>query len=160
MLTRRRFLSHGCSLGVASATLTTSLLQLGLARTAAAQDATGYRALVCVLLAGGNDSYNMLVPRDPGQYAAYAGIRADLALPAESLQPLSGTDAAGRSYGVHPGMSALRSLYDVRDAALIANVGTLLEPFDSNAVESGSARLPVGLFSQTRFKPSVLRFTK
>ncbi|MGB5345862.1 MAG: hypothetical protein WBN23_06845, partial [Woeseia sp.] len=64
MMTRRNFLTHSCSLGLASATVSTNLLQLGLARTAAAQSGPGYKALVCVLLAGGNDSFNMLVPRD------------------------------------------------------------------------------------------------
>ena len=64
MITRRQFLSHGCALGVATQTLGSTLLSLGAARNAAAQSAGDYRALVCVLLAGGNDSYNMLVPTD------------------------------------------------------------------------------------------------
>ncbi|MEO1245847.1 MAG: DUF1501 domain-containing protein [Pseudomonadota bacterium] len=147
MLTRRRFLQHSCSLGVASATVTSSLLTLGLARNAAAQAAPGYRALVCILLAGGNDSYNMLVPTDNDQYDEYSAIRSDLALPQASLLPLPGTTAAGRSYGLHPGMPELRDLYANGDAALIANVGTLLEPFDLQAFEGGTARLPLGLFS-------------
>ena len=36
MISRRKFLSHGCSLGLATATLSSSLLNLGLARQAAA----------------------------------------------------------------------------------------------------------------------------
>ena len=48
-----------------------------------------YRALVCIMLGGGNDSYNMLVPNDSDTYAAYANIRSDLALPREDLLPLS-----------------------------------------------------------------------
>ena len=147
MMTRRSFLTHSCSLGVASATVTSGLLGLGLARTAAAQAAPGYRALVCILLAGGNDSYNMLVPLDDDQYGEYRGIRSDLALPQNELLPLPGTTANGRRYGVHPGMPELQSLFTNGDAALIANVGTLLEAFDPVAVENGSARLPLGLFS-------------
>ena len=57
MMTRRGFLSHSCSLGIASATVASTMLQMGFARTAAAQSAPGYKALVCILLAGGNDSY-------------------------------------------------------------------------------------------------------
>jgi uncharacterized protein (DUF1501 family) len=147
MITRRQFLSHGCALGVASQTLGTTLLSLGAARNAAAQSAGDYRALVCVLLAGGNDSYNMLVPSDSAQYAEYAAIRADLALPQSSLLPLSLSDTGGRAFGLHPGMGALQQLVNDGDAALVANVGTLLEPFDAGAVENGTARLPVGLFS-------------
>jgi uncharacterized protein (DUF1501 family) len=41
---------------------------------------SGYRALVCINLAGGNDSFNMLVPSDEVQYAAYANARGNLAL--------------------------------------------------------------------------------
>ena len=67
MMTRRKFLTHSCSLGLATATVSSTLLQLGLARSAAAQGVSDYRALVCVLLAGGNDSYNMLVPAEAGQ---------------------------------------------------------------------------------------------
>jgi len=127
--------------------MASTLLQLGLARTAAAQSAPGYRALVCILLAGGNDSYNMLVPVDNDQYSEYRGIRADLALPQSSVLTLPGTTANGRSYGLHPGMTGLHSLVSNGDAAMMANVGTLLEAFDANAVQNGTAKLPLGLFS-------------
>ena len=149
MFNRRDFLTHSCSLGVASATASTTFLQLGLARSAAAQSAPGYRALVCVLLAGGNDSFNMLVPADVDQYTEYQGIRSDLALPLASLLTLPGTTPAGRSYAVHPGMPELQSLYASGDAAMVANTGTLLEAFDGAAVEAGTARLPLGLFSHS-----------
>lgn len=147
MITRRKFLSHSCSLGVAATTVSSTLLQLGLARSAAAQTAPGYRALVCVLLAGGNDSYNMLVPTDNDQYAEYAGIRSDLALAQNDLLPLPGTTASGRSYGLHPGMPELQALFTDGDAAMVANVGTLLEAFDAQAYASGTASVPLGLFS-------------
>lgn len=147
MMTRRNFLSHSCSLGLASATISSSLLQLGLARTAAAQNAPGYRALVCVLLAGGNDSFNMLVPRDSDQHAEYQSIRSDLALPQAALLALPGTASNGRNYGLHPGMPELQSLFANGDAAMIANVGTLVEAFDAQAVANGTAQLPLGLYS-------------
>ena len=82
MMTRRGFLSHTCSLGIASATVTSSLLSLGLARTAAAQGAPDYRALVCILLAGGKqDAYERSVIRQrvgggvPREREADAGRR-------------------------------------------------------------------------------------
>lgn len=149
MLNRRKFLNHSCSLGVAAATMSSSLLQLGLARHAAAQTATDYRALVCILLAGGNDSYNMLVPFDNDQYGEYASLRSDLALAQSSLLPLAGTTAQGRQYAVHPGMSEIQQLYDNGEVALVANVGTLLEPFNAPAFSNGTARLPLGLFSHS-----------
>ncbi|NOX68606.1 MAG: DUF1501 domain-containing protein [Gammaproteobacteria bacterium] len=149
MISRRKFLTHGCSLGVATATATSTLLQLGLARTAAAQSAQGYRALVCILLAGGNDSFNMLVPVDADQYAEYRTIRSDLALGSADLLPLPGTTTAGRSYGLHPGMTALHALYAAGEAAMIANVGTLIKPFDPAAYAAGNLSMPLGLFSHS-----------
>jgi uncharacterized protein (DUF1501 family) len=147
MISRRKFLSHSCSLGLASATLSSTLLNLGLARRAAAQGATDYRALVCILLAGGNDSWNMLVPTDADQYARYQAIRTDLALPRSSLLALPGATRDGRSYGLHPGMPGLQALVAGGDAGLLCNVGTLREPFDPVALANGSARAPLGLFS-------------
>ncbi|MFK8041646.1 DUF1501 domain-containing protein [Congregibacter sp.] len=149
MLNRRGFLKHSCSLGVATATLGSSLLQLGLARQASAQSTGDYKALVCILLAGGNDSYNMLVPRDTDLYNSYADIRSDLALPRESLLDLPGTDGEGRSFGLHPGMPGVQSLFANGQAATIANVGTLLAPMDSAALASGSTALPLGLYSHS-----------
>lgn len=149
MLNRRRFLGHSCSLGVAGATLGSSLLQLGYARQASAQGTSDYKALVCILLAGGNDSYNMLVPYDGDQYTRYADIRSDLALARDSLRPLSGTDVRGRRYGVHPGMPGLQSLFASGEAALLAGVGTLLQPMDASQLQNGSVPTPLGLFSHS-----------
>lgn len=149
MISRRRFLTHSCKLGVATAALSSSVLQLGLARSLAAQPAEEYRALVCILLAGGNDSYNMVVPMDQDQYAQYQEIRSDLALARERLLPLSGTTLNGRSYAVHPGMSEVQSLFNRGELAVVANTGTLLEPFDAIAMQNGTAKVPLGLFSHS-----------
>ncbi len=40
-----------------------------------------YRALVCVFMFGGNDSFNMLVPNTSAEYSAYAMSRQNLAIP-------------------------------------------------------------------------------
>jgi uncharacterized protein (DUF1501 family) len=149
MLNRRRFLKHSCQLGIAGVTLGSSVLQLGLARQASAQSAGDYKALVCVLLAGGNDSYNMLVPYDPDTYGAYAAIRSDLALPRESLLPLANTDSLGRQFALHPGMPGLQTLFDNGEAAMLASVGTLLAPMEVSQLQAGNLALPLGLFSHS-----------
>jgi uncharacterized protein (DUF1501 family) len=145
-LSRRQLLTHSCRLGVASATLASTALSLGLARQASAAALSDYRALVCVLLAGGNDSFNMVVPNDADQYGEYQSLRSDLALPQADLLPLNGLAANGRSYALHPGMAGTQALYNRGDLAVVANVGTLLEPVDAAAVEAG-ARVPLGLYS-------------
>lgn len=147
-MNRRRLLTHSCQLGIASATVSSSLLSLGLAREAAAATLGDYRALVCILLAGGNDSFNMVVPNDADQYAEYAALRSDLALPQAQLLPLAGTASNGRNYALHPGMSGVQQLYNSGDLAVIANVGTLIEPVDAAAIEAG-ARVPLGLYSHS-----------
>ena len=72
---RRNFLRQlSCTLcaGGASAFLP----QLDLISSAAAQGTVpGYKALVCVYLAGGNDSWNMVVPYDQARYDVYATSR-------------------------------------------------------------------------------------
>ena len=149
MLTRRRFLTHSCSMGLAAATAGSTLLQLGFARQAAAQSADGYRALVCVLLAGGNDSFNMLVPDDDDQYGQYAAIRSDLALPRSDRLPVTQAAPGGRRYALHPGMTGLQELVNSGDAVLLANVGTLAEPFVPGLLDGPASRVPVGLFSHS-----------
>ncbi len=147
MISRRNFLGHSCKAGLSLATASSGLISLGLARQAAAAGTLGdYRALVCVLLAGGNDSFNMLVPNDSDQYTEYQNIRSDLALDQNTLLPLPGTTAQGRSYAMHPGMPEAVNLYTNGELALLANVGTLLEPVDAAAVAAG-ARVPLGLYS-------------
>ncbi len=147
MTSRRKFLTHTCSLGVAAATASTTILSLGFARQAAAQSLPDYRALVCILLAGGNDSFNMVVPNDSDQYSEYLAIRSDLALEQSVLLPLSGTTSNGRNYALHPGMPEVQSLFANGDAAVIANVGTLIEPVDATEIDYGTAKLPLGLYS-------------
>ncbi|MXZ44326.1 MAG: DUF1501 domain-containing protein [Gammaproteobacteria bacterium] len=149
MLNRRHFLTHSCGLGVAAATASTTALTLGLTRSVAASTQDGYKALVCILLAGGNDSYNMLLPYDQDQYDEYAKIRSDLALSYDSLLPLSNTTKEDRSYALHAGIDEIRQIYEAGDLAFVANVGTLLEPVDAKAFKARTAKLPLGLFSHS-----------
>ena len=149
MLNRRRFLTHSCGLGVAAATSSTTALTLGLTRSVAASTTDGYKALVCILLAGGNDSYNMLLPYDQDQYDEYAKIRSDLALGYDSLLPLSKETTDGRSYALHAGIDEIRQIYEAGNLAFVSNVGTLIEPVDVEAIKARKAKLPLGLFSHS-----------
>ncbi len=108
-----------------------------------------YKALVCLFLAGGNDSFNMLVPRGPEEHAEYATVRGDLALPAASLLPITPTNSDGRQYGLHPAMPEVKQLFDTGDLAFVANVGSLVEPTTKAGILSGNARLPLGLYSHS-----------
>src|SRR5205823_5231763 len=77
---------------------------------ALASNSAPYQALVCIFLAGGNDSHNMVIPVTTAQqnYGVYAQGRQTLALPQNALQIISnGAD----TYGLHPLMPEMASLY-------------------------------------------------
>lgn len=134
MLTRRQFLKSGCAAAAASA-LPGPVAAGGLGTPA---DMESYRALVCIVLGGGADSYNMLVPMDATAYATYARRRGKLALRPDELEPLSNGDGQGKSYAMHQGLGELAGLYAAGEVALLANVG----PLPVNREYPGSARAP------------------
>jgi uncharacterized protein (DUF1501 family) len=137
---RRNFLRHAGALAG-----TAALGQLGVfaARAAAAND---YKALVCIFLYGGNDTNNMIVPLDTAGYANYAQTRSYLALPQAQLLPL--TVAGGTSpYGLHPSLPGLASLWASGNLAVVANVGTLVQPLTKAQYLSTTTLKPESLFS-------------
>src|SRR5256885_4073533 len=109
-----------------------------------------FRALVCLFLYGGNDANNMVVPIDNTTYNVYSAARGPLALGQSSLLPLNlvTADPQGRSFGLHPSMPELQSLFNNdRKLAIMANVGTLVEPTSAAQYLNGTAKLPPQLFS-------------
>jgi len=159
-LSRRRFLGEASCAAVGSTAMFSTMLNLELgARAAAAQLAPpdDYKALVCVFLAGGNDSYNMLVPTDDLHYEAYTRARGNIALRKDDEEPLLGPildldrhpdDDPQRSFGVHPSMAEVQNLFNDGNLSFVANVGTLIEPIaDREAYLSGKFRLPHALYS-------------
>ncbi|MEM9727949.1 MAG: DUF1501 domain-containing protein [Myxococcota bacterium] len=144
-MNRRHFLAGSGAVGLSATGLTLSGMR---AASAQASKLEGYKALVCVLLAGGADSFNMLVPSDAAYYDRYASFRSDLALARETLVPLE-YDDAGRQFGLHPALGTLGSLFDDGKLAFVSNVGLMVEPTTEAAITSGSLRLPLGLFSHS-----------
>lgn len=146
---RRRFLGQASCAAVGTTALFNTVLNMGMFNTLAACGDGDYKALVCLFLGGGIDSFNMLVPSGPAEYAEYAGVRADLALPQDTLLPIVPATPDGREYGLHPGMVELQSLFEQGRLALLANVGTLVQPTTLQQIRNGSAALPLGLFSHS-----------
>ncbi len=145
---RRKFIGACCA-AVGSTGLLSALSQLRLvgAVAGANSDVTDYKALVCLFLAGGNDANNLLVPNDSAGYAAYAAARTTLALPYASLLGISPLTSDGRSFGLHPSLSGLQELFVAKKAALLANVGTLVQPTTQAEYQASSVPLPPQLFS-------------
>jgi uncharacterized protein (DUF1501 family) len=116
-----------------------------------------YKALVCIFLAGGNDSFNLLVPTDAARNAVYRASRGAMAI-TQGLVPIDVLDAPpGLAYALHPScadqgsgsstFTGLASLFDSGDAAFVVNSGTLLQPTDKTQYLAGGYPLPPQLFS-------------
>lgn len=152
-ISRRKFLGEASCAAVGSTAFLSSILNLGMINTISArphisQNPSDYKAMICILLAGGADTYNVLVPTETSEYNDYAVTRGSLALNNTSnLLPLNYNNA-GRTFGVHSGMNRVRDLFDAGKLSFISNIGTLIEPIaDANDYENGNKKLPLGLYS-------------
>ena len=170
---RRTFLRRSIQCALGGAGLYTALGNLQLVAAASrgsGKGDAGYKALVCVYLFGGNDSFNTIVPHSAPHYAQYLASRpamaltqveaAALPLNPQAVQPgLPGGPARDRNdvvigCGLHPGMGALQTLFNNQKAAIVANVGTLLGPITQAQYQGGIVARPPQLFShedQTNF---------
>lgn len=109
---------------------------------ALAQTGTDYKALVCVFLFGGNDANNVIIPFDTAGYNNYATIRGPLALAQNTLLPLTPLP----NFALNPNLPEIQSLFNGGNAALVANVGTLVAPTTRAQYLAGST-VPSNLFS-------------
>ena len=150
-LSRREFIGQASCAGVGTTALFSTLLSLRLANSLAAQSTppTGdYKALVCLFLSGGNDSFNMLVPTTSAEYTAYANVRGNLALPRDTLLQITPANLGGRTLGIHPSMTEVRSLFEAGRVAFVSNVGSLVRPTTLADYRANRYR-PVSLYSHS-----------
>ncbi|MDI1242721.1 MAG: DUF1501 domain-containing protein [bacterium] len=170
---RRDFLKKsGCALGMAA--IATQMHHLG-AMSALAQRSIsrqgsllsgadeGYKALVLVFFAGGNDGNNMVIPihndASVSNYAAYSAARntQGLAIPQASLLPISVPAIGGLSYGLHPSLgpvsgqpnNGIYGLWALGKLAVVSNVGTLVRPLTKAQYQNASYQKPSQLFSHS-----------
>jgi uncharacterized protein (DUF1501 family) len=114
---------------------------------ALAQAGNDYRALVCVFLYGGNDSNNLIVPQDADRYKAYVSLRGPLALQGKQLTPPVFSKTGNAPYAFHAGLAELAQLFSARQLAVVANVGSLVQPLTAAQYQARSAGIPRNLFS-------------
>ena len=175
-ISRRQFIGQANCAAVGTASLLSSLLSLRLTAGAASlgDSPDDYKALVCLFLNGGNDSFNMLVPTQQDAYNDYVDVRGGLAtvsnngvysgglalhepdpsgndplalLPITSSLQDSPNGAGYSDFGIHPNLPYLKTLYDQGDLAFVSNVGSLIEPTSLVQYNDGSKPKPEGLFS-------------
>jgi uncharacterized protein (DUF1501 family) len=169
--TRRNFIKKsGCALGMV--TLATQVEHFGIMQALAQKvktdpnkkaklGGTGYKALVCVFLSGGNDGNNTIVPNhndtNVSNYAQYAAARSaqGLALPQNTLLPISVPSMGNLTYGLHPGLgvvtgginNGIHELYGQGKMAFAINVGSLARPMNKTQYQNNSIQKPFQLFS-------------
>src|SRR5215831_14314831 len=113
ILSRREFIRQAACAAVGTAALSSTVRDLRFMNAAVAQsNIADYKALVCIFMAGGNDSNNLIVPTITSEYNNYATIRTPvLAIPQSSLLPISPLNSDGHDYGLHPGCPELQTLF-------------------------------------------------
>jgi len=108
-----------------------------------AQTTSSYKALVCVFLFGGNDANNTIIPFDTTGYTNYANLRGPLAIAQNTLLPLTPTP----NFALNPNLPDIQSLFNSGNAAIVANVGTLLQPTTRASYLANQVLKPTNLFS-------------
>jgi len=170
VLTRRDFIRRAACAAVGTAAMTSAIRDLRFMNAAIADQSipADYKALVCIFLAGGNDSNNMIIPTLSSEYGNYSSIRgANLALPQSGLwnlqtpgtagsyvNPAPGgpnsqyvyTDPAGHNFGLHPACPQLAQLFYEGKLAALFNTGTLIYPI-TKAQYADVTKRPPQLFS-------------
>ena len=165
-MNRRKFLRQFNCAAIGSSAILNTLLNLRLANSVAAQGGPlDNKALVCIFLSGGIDSFNLLVPSEQTRYNAYSltrgpfGSNGGLALDRNTLLQLQ---SPANDFGLHPACANLQAMANGTGAfagkkrvAFLTNAGTLVQPITKaqfNAWETGQdAALPVpkALFSHS-----------
>jgi len=162
-INRRTFLRQFNCAAVGSSALLNTLLNLRLANNLSAQTAPDNKALVCLFLSGGCDSFNLLAPSESSRYASYSnsrgafGSQGGLALDRNALLPLA---APANDFGLHPSCVNLQQMANGTGAfagkprlSFVSNLGTLIQPITKaqfNAWENGQDNalpVPKSLFS-------------
>ena len=112
-ISRRLFIRDGV------ATVTLGLTAPAFLTAIAQAQGLPNRRLVVVFLAGGNDALNTLISyQDPQYYSR----RPSIAIPAGQVLQV-GTDAAGRTLGLHPRLGGLWNIFNEGRLALVQRTG-------------------------------------
>lgn len=147
-ISRRKFLGQASCSALATTTLFSTLVDLKKINAAVAAssnlDDGSYKAMVCIMLGGGNDSFNMLIPTETTAYNHYATTRSNLAIPSADILSLNGT-----SLGLHPSMSGVQNLYNNNKLSFISNIGTLIHPITRQEYWDETVDIPLGLYSHS-----------
>ena len=159
-MSRRKFIRQAACASLSTAAMSNCIRDLFLINSAMSADTTGYKALVCIFLSGGNDSNNLIIPTIPGEYTNYATIRTPvLAIPnadgsGATAQALNKLNSDGHDYGLNPAMFELAQMFNqtppydgLGKVAPVFNAGPLVFPMTKAQYFANSITKPPQLFS-------------
>jgi len=178
---RRKFIKDTICAALGGASVYSAFGQMQLLQAAVRNHykfaAGDYKALVCVFLYGGNDSFNMVVPYTQGAFNSFygaGGVRPQLALNRSLMTGTvlnapgsgAGSPGDGTQYALNPVMAKqkisasggngaenfsgdLASVFNAGRAAVVANVGTLVRPTTQAQYQGDGYPLPPQLFSHS-----------
>jgi uncharacterized protein (DUF1501 family) len=122
-----------------------------------------YRALVCILLNGGNDGNNLIIPNHSdaniSNYANYASSRSSqgLAIAQNQLLPITVPRLSNLTYGLHPSLgpvsgginNGIHELWGQGKLAAVVNTGNLIRPMTKAQYQQQPTWRPYQLFSHS-----------
>jgi uncharacterized protein (DUF1501 family) len=114
-MSRRRFLQlAGAGAGIAAGSVALTPMLEQMRAFAAPPIGPTDGVLVLLMLEGGNDALNMVVPNGT---SAYYALRTRINIPANQVLPLTG------SVGLHPALTRVKAMYDQGKVAVVRGVG-------------------------------------
>jgi uncharacterized protein (DUF1501 family) len=151
---RRKFLHQASCIAAGGSTMMSSILNLKSMKAMAENNSSiltcnDHKALVCLFNSGGLDAYNMLVPTTASEYSNYSKVRSDQALLLSSLRQIQPDNTPGRTFGLHPSLSNLQSLFNSGKAAFVSNIGALVAPITKQEFYDDKVATPLGLYSHS-----------
>ncbi|GAD77509.1 DUF1501 domain-containing protein [Vibrio azureus] len=121
-ITRRNFLKGASS--TAFSGLVPLSLSLPVGKTLA-NESNEYRAMICLFLHGGNDSFNMIVPRDSN--TQYTAARPNIFLTEAEKLAIPNSES-GQALAINARMPNIAEMLNQGQGAALLNIGTLVEP--------------------------------
>jgi uncharacterized protein (DUF1501 family) len=154
---RRDFLKYSAGFAGSASLLPFSRL------AQAAGPYSDYKALVCLFMYGGNDCHNTIIPLG-SEYNDYKTARTALAMSNNTniaadvatnsiftrpINPITVTNVAGRSFGLHTNLKKIAALFNQGKVAFVNNVGPMVQPTTKAQFVNGAVPLPPQLFSHS-----------
>jgi len=149
---RRQFLRNAAMASMAGMSVSPFLIEMNsVAAMAQSNNASGYKALVCIFLSGGNDGHGTVIATDSASFNAFTQARSGapgLAYSMGEVLPITlKTPQSGRTFALNPYLGGVQNLFNAGRAAVVANTGTLVAPVTKAQIQSNSVPLPASLYS-------------